>query len=383
MEAVQLTQAYTNALTGTLQTNRSPLMKQHLLSLSIALATLLAVSAFAEDPKPEPFDLAQVRAAAMAYMESLQIPDKPYGAFYNAKGKPPTLYASCDAAITRTVMGEDLRKTLTEEQRKEWIDYINSFATPDGRYSRYYGHSFEHANGMVVGALGALGGRQKYPVKLYAPFDTAEEVGPWLDKVNWVHQWGGSHLFWGGMHCYSMSRRCTDDWRTTVFDWLDANLDPETGWWRKGVKSVSPYEPLGGAAHIWPMYEHHGRRFPMPEKIIDSILALQKPEGQWLGYGNYMDLDALYGLRYMHSLAPDYHPDAIRAAALKHGRGLQKRWPGILKRNPNLHNLLAAVGAFGLLQQLLPDVYHDDVKWTDIFSDRRLYLTEEVEVFEE
>ena len=356
---------------------------KHRLCLTIVLLTILiAPVAFAEDQKDERLDLAEVRAQAMEYTQSLQVPGKPYGAYRYAPGKEPLLYASCDAAIMRTVMGEDLKKTLTEKQREEWIDHINSFALPDGTYPRHPGHSSEHANGMVVGALGALGGRQKYPVPLYAPFDTTEEVGPWLDKVNWVHQWGGSHLFWGGMHCYSMSGRCDDRWRTTVFDWLDANLDPETGWWRKGVKSVSPYEPLGGAAHIWPMYEHHGRKFPHPEKVIDSILALQKPEGQWLGFSNYMDLDALYGLTYMHSLAPDYRADDIRAAAAKHGRGLRKHWPPILKRNPHLHNLLAGVGAFGLLNQMFPEMYHDDVKWTDIFSDRRLYLTNEVEVFE-
>ena len=36
-------------------------------------------------------------------------------------------------------------------------------------------------------------------------------------------------------------------------------------------------------------------------------------------------------------------------------------------------------GAFGGLQQLLPDEFVDDVSWSDIFSDRRFYRTRDVE----
>ena len=40
------------------------------------------------------------------------------------------------------------------------------------------------------------------------------------------------------------------------------------------------------------------------------------------------------------------------------------------------------VGAFGLLNQLLPETYADSVRWTDIFSDVGLYRTREVEAVE-
>ena len=30
------------------------------------------------------------------------------------------------------------------------------------------------------------------------------------------------------------------------------------------------------------MYEHHGRAFPYPERVIDSVLALQLRNGRWL-----------------------------------------------------------------------------------------------------
>lgn len=331
----------------------------------------------------ETVSLAEIRRQALAYADALQVPGKPLGYYFDSLGSTSaaSLYASCDVAHLRTVMGEDLRKTLTPEQRRVWIDHINSYARPDGTYAPgRRNHSAQHANGMVVGALGVLGGRQKYAVRLYDDFDAVEEVGPWLEKIDWCKQWSGSHLFWGGMHCFSMSRDCTDAWRKAVFDWLDANLDLQTGWWRKGVPHAGPFDPLGGGAHIWPIYQHHGRRFPLPERVIDSILALQKPDGSWLNYGNYMELDALYGLAYMHSLAPQHRRADILDAARRHGRGLVAQWPAFLAKKPDLHVVLGAVGTFGLLQQLLPETFVDDIRWTDIFSDPRLYQTPQVEI---
>ena len=342
-----------------------------------SLSALLLTAAQADQPQP----LAAIRQQVLDYVETARLPGKPLGCYADRPaGKTSSLYASCDVAHMRTVMGEDLQRTLTQAERDAWIAQINAFAQPDGSYGpARKGHSPQHANGMVIGALGALGGRQLRPVQLYEAFDAPQKVGPWLEHIDWRKQWGGSHLFWGGMHCFSMSRQCTTAWRRTVFQWLDANLDPQTGWWHKGVAHAGPFEPLGGGAHIWPIYQHHAQRFPYPERVIDSILALQKPDGCWLGYGNYMELDALYGLAYMSSLAPQYRRADILAAARRHGCGLLAEWPAFLQRKPDLHMLLAAVGAFGLLQQLLPEAFVDDARWTDIFTDPRLYRTREVE----
>jgi hypothetical protein len=328
-------------------------------------------------------DLSIVRKEIMAHIESLQVQGKPYGCYRSKKGTKPSLYATCDAAIIRTIMTEDLKTSLTDKQRREWINYINSFAGEDGVYGpALRGHSDLHANGMVIGALGPLGGKQKYPVHLYNDFNTADKIGPWLEKIDWKNLWGGSHLFWGGMHCFSFSSQCTEQWRKKTFEWLDANLDEQTGWWRKEVPHSRPgIEGLGGGAHIWPIYQHHNHPFPYPKRVIDIILAMQGEKGSWLEpFSNYMNLDALYGLAHMKSQAPGYREKDIANAVTKYGKLVMEKYHHFISSNPNLHNVLSVVGTLGLLNRMEPETFRDSIKWTDIFSDICLYQTKAVEV---
>ncbi len=220
-------------------------------------------------------------------------------------------------------------------------------------------------------------------VSLYEQFDELDEIEPWLERIDWDRQWGASHLFWGGMHCFSMSSRCSPQWRQRVFQWLDANLDPETGWWRKGVpQSGRQIEVLGGAAHIWPVYQIHQRPFPYPKQVIDSILAMQKEDGSWIGMSNYMELDALYGLAYMQSLAPDYRSEDILAAARRHGQLVTSQYAAFMSSAPHTHVLLSVVSTLALLQQLDREHYPSERPWSDIFSDPRFYATDKVECFD-
>ena len=330
----------------------------------------------------EPVALNRVRREVLQYLDASRVAGRPPGGFRARPGAAGgvTLYAACDAAIIRAVMGEDLASTLTATERAAWVEQILAFARPDGSFGpARRGHGLEHANGTVIGALGLLGGRQLRPVRFYESFDGPDEVGPWLDSLDWSRPWRGAHRVWGGPFCYSLSRRCDPAWRDAAFAWLDAELDSSSGWWRRGVFPQEAHASLGGAAHIWPFYQQHGRRFPYPERVIDSILRMQKPDGCWLEYGSYLELDALYGLVLMGSHAPGYRRVEILTAARRHGAELTARWPSWLAREPDLHDLLAVVGTFGLLQQLLPGEYVDEARWTDIFSDPRLCRTAAVE----
>jgi hypothetical protein len=333
-------------------------------------------------------DLRRVKEDMNQYCDRLLDREGPYGCYRTARGARPDLYASCDIAQIRAIMGENLAD-LPEEKRTEWIDHINSFVDlyyKDGRYSDTHAHSLLHANGMVIGALSVLGGKQQLPVRLYDDFNTVEKVEPWLEQIDWVNQWRASHLFWGGMHVFSFSKHCSSAWRDVVFAWLDRNLDEQTGWWRKNVPHGNRHQPLGGSVHIIPLYQHHGRMFPYPERVIDSVLALQLPSGSWLKTDSihvmsYLELDALYALLYMRELAPGYREGEVNDAAVRYGRLVEAYYRSKKEQLFALHphQVLAAVGTFGLLQALLPEQYVDDIRWSDIFSDVRFYDTASVE----
>lgn len=341
---------------------------------------------------PRALRLEAVQSDMLGYGERLADKEGPYGCYRAGVHRRPDLYASCDIAWMRPIMGEDLRQSLSETQRREWIGHINSFVDrraggpDDGSYFDTHGHSTLHANGMVIGALAVIGGRQAAPVRLYDEFSTPEKATAWLERIDWKNQWRASHLLWGGLLAYSRSSRCRAGWLDTVFSWLDANLDPRTGWWRRGVEPADRHQTLGGSVHILPMYQHHGHRFPYPERVIDSVLALQLENGRWLQTADihvmsYLELDALYALEYMRSLVPEYRRPDIRSAIERYFRLVSKYYGERRTELFNLHphNVLAAVGTFGLLQRLAPDLLTGKVQWTDIFSDARFYNTSGVE----
>ena len=336
-------------------------------------------------------DLAIVRKDIMQYIENeLRGTNKPYGYYrqYPADGEKYGLYGSLDISLIRTIMGEDFNSSLTNKQRKEWIDHILSFSNEDGSYESTW-HNTTHRNGMVISALGPLGGKQKYITKFYEDFNTVEKLTTYLDnEIAWDELWAGSLQLWGGIIPYSLSKQTTQKWKKAAFKYLNENLDPNTGWWKKGIKHTSTFEPVGGGAHIWPIYQLHNELFPYPQKVIDGILAFQLEDRTWYGAkenlrdGAYLDLDNLYGYAYMGSLAPKYKEKEIRESVKKYGDYfLEYFYPDFYTSKPNGHKLLALVSIAGLLQELDPDRFYDSQNkdWTDIFSDPSLYMVKETE----
>jgi hypothetical protein len=96
----------------------------------------------------------------------------------------------------------------------------------------------------------------------------------------------------------------------------------------------------------------------------------------------YLELDALYTLRYMMTLAPGYRKNDIEHAVQRYGQLAEGYWRNHKEQLFQLHPhaITAAVGTFGLLQQLLPEEYIDENQWSDIFSDARFLRTADVEV---
>lgn len=331
-------------------------------------------------------DLAPYRTMFLNYVDSLSL-GQPGQYELTPSSNIPGLYASIDAALMYTVVGEDVKARFDQPTRQAWANHINSFQGVDGIYrDPQVTAGIEHRNGQAIDALSVLGFPQAYAVPLYTPFDEPGEVANWFEtRIPWQDGtiWGESHKIWGGVYMYSQSNQATPQWKDAVFDWLDNNVDSNTGFWTRGYDySSKPHNPLGGAAHIWPLYWREGRDIPYAEEVIDTILDLQRPGGNWLtnSPGSYMDLDALWGYLVATKQAPNHRAAEVAESIQDYADFVLPNVAGYLNGGPDIHRALAVAGGIGLLQQLDPGKWDDSAgnQWSDIFSESEFALTGEV-----
>jgi hypothetical protein len=107
----------------------------------------------------------------------------------------------------------------------------------------------------------------------------------WLKGIWWDVVWVGSHQGGGIAASLHMTGEADDQWFDWYFDWLDREVNPQTGLWQrawfKKIKKRPTMHDMGGAAHFWWIYQHRERPIPYPERVIDTLLGLQLDSGLW------------------------------------------------------------------------------------------------------
>ena len=317
-----------------------------------------------------PFDLDAFRERAREWYEGLQAPGAQYGAYRLSPSREPDMYASADMAWSRYMM-DDLG--ITEEQRAEWIDFLQDQQNADGTYRHLTGHCATHAFCHATGALGILGGKHRHKATLLHKYLPVEGVDEWLDGIDWYRQWGASHDIWGAGVPLVCSPRTPQEWRDAVFEWLDREADPETGFWRKGEPASRPMEYLGGAFHIWPLYAAVNRPIPYPERVVDSVLALQRDDG-FIGAGpDYGNMDGVWVLAYLLERI-DYRRDDIRAALRRNAEAMVEAYtlaPGSFLSDA--HGTESRISTLAILQNAMPELFTSSVQWRNPWHERRLF----------
>ncbi|MBN1442982.1 MAG: LamG domain-containing protein [Planctomycetes bacterium] len=318
-----------------------------------------------------PYDLDAVREKVRAWYGALQAPGEPYGAYRLTPRSPPDLYASADIAWIRWMM-DDL--DLTAEQRAAWIGFIqDQQESGDGGYRHITGHCRTHAFCHATGALNMLGGAQRHRPELLDAYRAVDGIPAWLDSIDWVKQWGGSHDIWGAGVPLVCTPETPQEWRDALFRWLDAEVDPQTGFWRRGVKARSPLEYLGGAFHIWPLYAALDRPLPHPAKVIDGVLALERPGGSFDGAFNYGNMDGVWVLEHLMHKSPHRRAD-VRAALERNLRGLMALYNDSPERFlSDAHGTESRIATLAILQSALPDQLRSKTPWRNPWHRRELF----------
>jgi hypothetical protein len=244
-----------------------------------------------------------LRGNVLQFLESLRVqdPGTPYGVYRTAVNREPDLYATCNAAMIRYIVN-DLE--LEEKQRKEWVDYINSYQAPET--GKYPSERFLHLFGTAIRALNMLGGQPEYPPAFLKQWDDLEYTKQWMENLRWDLPWEPSILI---LHVAApRGAAVTPDgnpdperrqWLSAVLDWLDAKQDPVTGYWGPNCGS-STFDGMGATFHFFPLYEAVDREVHYACQLIDSTIAIQNSKyGTWGGV--FADMDAVSMLVHLYS----------------------------------------------------------------------------------
>ena len=265
------------------------------------------------------------------------------GEFTMCEGGQVTLYSSCFSAMTLNHL--DLLSDLPASDRALWADYINSWQ--DGETGLFIGpeivpeeltspiHDYEHCTmhlaAHALPALSLLGARPRYPLRFAHKFLDLSELRAWLEARDWREAWveGNNLVFVGQFLVHMRDVEGLVDASPALelyFDWLDSQLDPETGLW--GTNGFCDAFPaMCGGYHQLILYYYEGREVLFKERLINTVLALQHPDGGWNpngGGGACEAVDAIHILANMYKQT-DYRRSDIR-------RSLERALPSIIEK---------------------------------------------------
>lgn len=238
------------------------------------------------------------------------------------------LYGMVDAVYTLFTLGE-LRRRTTQPSRQQWAERILSCQDEHGWFSKrnLRGHSIQHATAYAIGALQLLACEdgecyveQMRPlIGIYPLLESERNFQRWLEhldfqwslrgirnkRLGWHYIWRGSHVGGGIAAAIGMSRPQIDEWWPgkvdvdrwfdSYFSWLNAKVNPNTGFWQRAFWNRFYKAPtlidMGGAVHFFWIYDYFKQPFPFAKQVIHSTVRLQKASGLYKKHPFCIDLD--------------------------------------------------------------------------------------------
>lgn len=248
-----------------------------------------------------------LRGDVLEWVSGMSFPGKPYGQYrFSPSRQFPDAYSSALAVFIRDLF-DDL-SSLGDHERSQWIEFLRSFQDADSGcfidvqliqgsssdlFTRF---ELTHA---CVSALDILGAFPVYPLRFLDEFANAPALTKWLDERAWVVPSGsglidvasieGRLIFHiGGLLIYACEwGDLSHDMLEVLFRWLDQHVNPSTGFWgtQEGCGMLSS---MCGSAYIYSLYFHQSRLVLYPDRVIDSVLSLQRQDGL---FGNSPEAD--------------------------------------------------------------------------------------------
>jgi hypothetical protein len=251
------------------------------------------------------------------------------GHFSVSRGHKQDIYGSADMVYVLYILNM-LDERTTPEGRKEWAAFLQSCQDPQTGWFTIH-HSTaqfrEHSTAYGLAGLDMLGYKPLYPLTQAKKITRSRAATDfWLATILWPYLWVGSHQGGGVAASFVITGEAPDQWWDWYFTWLDHRVSPKTGIWEFEVYKPFHRRPLrqemAGSPHFFWVYQHKNRPMLYPQKIIDTSLALQLPNGLWDNkrkgalYTYCIDFDAIYNMHrtwlQLRAQGIDYRTDDIK-----------------------------------------------------------------------
>jgi hypothetical protein len=221
----------------------------------------------------------------------------------------PALYGVSDMACSLYTIGA-LHPSAKE--RSEWASAFALFQNPSTGWFLEKDPktlSPQHNTAFALGAMQLLDLDSPVPVVMESQY---ADIRSYLNSLNWrtgVYQESHKGAGIGSIYALVPALRSTK-WFAEYFETCDALFDPNNG--MMGTEKVhnGDIDQIGGTFHYSFLYQYFNRQMPYPEKRIDAILGLQRPDGYWSGENHlWMTLDAIYLMTRTLRYAPHRYDD--------------------------------------------------------------------------
>lgn len=236
----------------------------------------------------------------------------------------PNLIASGLAVMLGSLLG--WLDAFTEEQKRSWASYLNSFQRADGFFededisdvNRIPGYTKErallHRTRHSLFALSALGYKSRYEFIFLDDKLSLSGIEKWMAKIDLSNFWDAGNKIMDLAIFLIYQANITGDPKSIkalnrLLELCDANVDPKTGYHDAGKSDLR--NAMAGAMHVFPVYFLQGRKPKYPARVIENTLSLQQPD-HFFSYNtgscgeDCLDYDAVNILVNFSFLEPSY-----------------------------------------------------------------------------
>jgi hypothetical protein len=257
------------------------------------------------------------------------VEDSSSGGARSTQMGPVTLYGTCYCLLGKMFLGAD--EQLSPRTRRfilECQDPISGLMlgpelrefSPSPQATHDRAHLLLHLTCTALPVCQHFALDVKYPLRAAHSFADLAYLKEWLSRRDLRRAWleGNNLLFVGQLLVYlrdveglSSSASALQLW----FEWLDNHVDPSTSLWGSDGR-CSAMEAVYGGYHQLLVYYHEGHAVANAKGLVDTVLALQHPDGGFYPAGNggaCEDVDCVDILSNMYKQS-DYRRAEIRVA---------------------------------------------------------------------